>query len=213
MCMGGGGGSDASEAAARAEQERQAKIAAAVNSVNSMFAAPGRNAIYNEHEAATREAGYEELGDLREEAARAERFRLARQGLAGGSAAADSEADLAKGYQRGVLRVQDQARDAAEGLRSRDEQARLDAIRLASSGVSTGVAQQVASQGLRSTAADASTAGQVGSLADLFANVGNQYAVEQYRGAGQGAINPYLYAQQEFTGVSSPHSKYSGRVT
>lgn len=206
-CKGGGGGSDAAE---KMERERQARVEAATNTINSIFnnQANDRNALYDDQRNTVYQLNEMEAKRQAEEAARANRFGLARTGLLGGSVDVDSNSEINRRTNEGLMRAGSIADQAAADLKLQDEQSRANLISLAQSGIDTGTAASMALNGLSANAANAAGARGGASLGSLFDGLGNAY---MYNQAKQGANAGYAgqYGNQ-FLGVSSPNKQYSG---
>jgi len=101
-------------------------------------------------------------------AERNNRFRLARQGLQGGSADVDSNAQLQTDNDLGLTRIDQAARAAAASLTTQREQERLNAVNLVNAGAGEDAVAS-AQAGLRNSLENVSSANKANLFSDLFA--------------------------------------------
>lgn len=163
------------DSAAAMEAERQARISANVGNINSAFA--GREGQYAAFADALRKKYTGDLTRQYDTAGRNLKFELAGAGLTGGSAAKDQGADLARQMTEGTVAAEQQVGSAEAGLRSADENARMQMISLAQAGGDIGNAATQTGNMLRANY-DANTAGAKG-LGDVFGGTAATYKAMQ----------------------------------
>ena len=180
----GGGGGDGG--AADRESQRQARIAAGTNAVNSIFGVGGGEA------AAQRQQMYDGLkndtrqfysGQLEEDKAAAQRaldFQKARQGIMGSSQANDMDSEFQRQYDKGLLDVANRADNAATQFRTSDEQARLNLISKVVAGLDQGSAAQNAAATLQTNQNAAKEAYQSQRMGNVFGDLLKTYNQGQY---------------------------------
>ena len=185
LCKGGkGGGSNAAE---KMERERQARINAAVSTINDIFAGAGRDDLYSQHKDAVYGINVKDVADQFGDAERANRFGLARNGLLGGSADIDSQARLQEKANEGYVKAAGLADSAVSDFMAADERAKQSLLSMAQSGIDTGTAQQMALNNLNANAQSAAGAGAGASIGSLFNNLGQAYLNRQIvEGANRG---------------------------
>lgn len=199
---GGGGGGDGGAAAA--EAERQARIRAATESINSVFNSGNRDALYKDQKDAVYSLNKGEVDRQASEAERTNRFGLARAGLAGGSADVDSVSEINRRTNEGLLRAGGIADQSAADLKSADEQTRANLLSLAQSGIDTGSASTMALKGLSVNADNVAAQRSGSTIGSLFGDLSQAYLANQ---ANQGVAAAYA---NRSTGVSSPYTRYQG---
>ena len=205
-----GGSSSAAKEANRMAQERQARIKAAVNTINSIFDPVGeensREKLYDEQQQAVYDLNKKRVNDQYADAERANRFALARNGLLGGSSDVESNAKLQEKTNEGLIKATALGQQAASDLRTADEQSKQSLISMAQSGIDTGTAQQMAAAQLNSNAQSA--LGQRGgaTIGSLFDNLGQAYLTRQLLQASNNGYN--LYGNQY--GNLSTSKEYQG---
>lgn len=214
-----GGGGDGGAAAA--EADRQARIKAATEEINNIFAnkvrdangnwvngdpANARDTLYAGHRSTVYDLNKAEVDRQATQAERTNRFGLARTGLLGGSVDVDSNAELNRRTNEGLLRAGGIADQAAADLQAADERTRSNLISMAQSGIDTGTASQMALQGLKVNADNVAQQRSGSTIGGLFNDLSQAYLANQVnagRMAGQG------YGQQWY-GVSAPTQRYAG---
>jgi hypothetical protein len=169
--MGGGGGGNDNSAAEQTAAE-EARKAALRSQINSMFGAGGvvpANFATEEQALAQDLTGkYTDEAKLKyDDTERALRFGAANTGNIGGTAYADAQAKLNEQNRMGGTRIADSVQRAINQLRGARENTRLNSINLVNAG-SGADAVEAASSGLRSTLANAQTAGRENLFGDLF---------------------------------------------
>lgn len=175
MCF--GGGSDASDAAERQERQRQAQIRQATAAIDRAF--EGREAQRGDFVGALRSELLDQAERQKRIADRNLRFSLARGGLTGGSAAADSAALLGEEFQQGILQGERQAQASLADLVAADEQTRQNLIALAQGGAGTSTAAQNAASALRSNLEGAQSRGLTQGLGDIFSRTRDLFTRQQ----------------------------------
>lgn len=201
------GGDGGAGDARRMEEDRQSRIAAATDSINSIFNTGNRDSLYADQRGAVYDLNSQDVNRQAAEAERANRFGLARSGLLGGSADIDSTSDINRRTNEGLIRAGGIADQASADLRSSDEQTRANLISLAQSGIDTGTASQMALQGLKANAATAAGARGGATVGGLFNDMAQAYLYnQQQQGRASGTGQP----GSQWYGVSSPTQRYSG---
>ncbi len=205
-------GGDGGAAQMRAdEQERQRKVQAAVDTINSTFNGSGRQAMYDDIAGATRDVATRDLDRQFTQASNQNLFGLARSGLLGGSVDAESGADLATRYGEGQIRATAAGQSAAADLRSVDERTRQNLVSLAQSGLDTGTAATMASGQMAAATDAARSASSSASVGRLFDDLGQAYLQNQVLRARTQATTPGStpgqYSSNLFTG-----NRYGGTV-
>jgi hypothetical protein len=237
---GGGGGGDGG-AGAR-EAERQQRIRAATDEINRIFnnkvkqtrmervrlpfggsfevpveelvdgdPANSRENMYAEQKAAVYDLNKMEVDRQAKEAERTNRFGLARTGLLGGSADVEAAAELNRRTNEGLLRAGGIADQSAADLKVQDERTRSNLISMAQSGIDTGTAATMALEGLKGNSAQAAAARSGATVGGLFNDLSQAYLINQQL-SGRNAANAAMAGQQWY-GVSSPQTTYSGKTT
>ncbi|OYY58625.1 MAG: hypothetical protein B7Y55_02135 [Polynucleobacter sp. 35-46-207] len=207
MCGGGGGGGDGG-AGAR-EADRQRRIAAATDQINSIFNGSNRDTMYNQQKSAVYDLNKAEVDRQAQVAERANRFGLARSGLVGGSADVDSNAELNRRTNEGLIRTGGIADQSAADLKLQDEKTRSNLISMAQSGIDTGSAATMALNGLSVNADQAAAQRNGATIGSLFGDLSQAYLVNQQAGGMANAVNGNPFGQQWY-GVSSPKTSYGG---
>jgi hypothetical protein len=170
MPQAGGGGPIAKMLYSMADQvnpQVEARNAAAMSE-----AAAARAAMEAENTKladATRGYYTDELGRNFEKAERGTRFKLARQGLLGGSEDVFQQGDVRQERDLGATRVDEAVRRAVANLTSQREQERLNAINLVNAGAGDS-AVSAAQAGLRNSFENVSNEQKANLFSDLFAN-------------------------------------------
>ncbi len=218
--MGGGGGGDPAAESRRQEEERQARIKAATDEINNIFAnkvkdasgnwvdgdpANSRDTLYADQRSTVYDLNKAEVDRQAQDAERSNRFALARTGLLGGSVDVDSNAELNRRTNEGLLRAGGIADQSAADLKAADEKTRSNLISMAQSGIDTGSASTMALNGLKVNADSVAQQRSGSSIGSLFNDLSQAYLLNQSN-AGRAAGG---YGQQWY-GVSSPSQRYSG---
>ncbi|MGL5117587.1 MAG: hypothetical protein ACRC7C_19920 [Beijerinckiaceae bacterium] len=204
-----GGKGDPGADARQQEGERQARIAAATESINSIFNGSNRDALYDEQKKTVYDLNSKEVERQAQEAERTNRFGLARTGLAGGSVDVDSVADINRRTNEGLLRAGGIADQSAADVRRADESTRSNLISMAQSGIDTGSASTMALNGLKVNADNVAAQRSGASVGSLFNDMSQAYLLNQQRQGAAAGMNQY---GPQFLGVSSPRQGNSGTV-
>lgn len=201
------GGDGGAGDARKMEKDRQRRINAATSQINNIFNTSNRDSLYTDQRGAVYDLNSQEVNRQAEEAARLNRFGLARSGLMGGSVDVDSNSDINRRTNEGLIRAGGIADQAAADLRTSDEQTRANLISLAQTGIDTGTASQMALQGLKANAASAAGARGGATVGGLFNDMAQAYLYNQQQ---QGRASGTGQAGSQWYGVSSPTQRYSG---
>jgi hypothetical protein len=178
----------ASQQAQAAEQARLAAITNTQNRINQVFNDPARQAEIQQFVAGIRDL---KMGDLNEQKANADRelkFALARGGQVGGSTQRDQQFELGKGYQKGVLDVDQQALGAGAQLQAADQDARGRLISLATTGLDATTGAQQAAAAMRSSIEAGRSAATAQGVGNFFGSV-SDFAKSMREGAERRRAN------------------------
>lgn len=175
MC--GGGGSGVAKRAERAEIERKRDVRRATSAIDSAFA--GRGTQLDDFVAALREQFGAEAGRQKTLADRQLKFSLARGGLTGGSAAADTGTELGEEFQRGILKGERLSQSALADLKSADEASRARLVQLAQGGASVTSSATNAARALSSNIEGVRSTSGIESLGDIFGDVRSLFVEQQ----------------------------------
>lgn len=167
-----------------------------------------RQKLYDEQKAAVYELNTKEVDRQATEAERANRFGLARTGLLGGSADIDSNAELNRRTNEGLLRAGGIADQSAADLQAQDERTRANLISMAQSGIDTGTAASMALNGLSANANQAASARSGATVGGLFDDLSQAYLTNQILTGRNAALTGY---GKDVNGVpASPDKVYGG---
>lgn len=168
----------------------------------------GRSALYDQQRAAVTDLNRRDVDRQFLDAERANRFGLARAGLSGGSADIDSNAELQRRTNEGLIKAAGIGDQAAADLQTADERSRQNLISMAQSGIDTGQAAQMALSQLDANSANAASARSGATVGNLFGDLAQAYLYgQQQQGARAGAA-PY---QQWMPGTNgNPRNSYQG---
>lgn len=202
-----GGGGDPGAEARKQENDRQRRIAAATAQINRVFNEGNREAMYTDQKANVYDLNKMEVDRQATVAERDNRFGLARNGLLGGSVDVDSNQELDRRTNEGLLRAGGIADQSAADLKTADERTRSNLLSMAQSGIDTGSAATMALEGLKVNADNVAQARAGATIGNLFGDLSNAYLMNQ---ANQGTAAGIGYGQQNF-GVSSPLTRYAGK--
>lgn len=202
-----GGGGDAGAESRQMEAERQQRVADATNRINDIFNQSNRSAQYQQQKQAVYDLNAKDVTRQFQEAERANRFGLARAGLMGGSADVDSNADLQRRTNEGLIKAAGVGDQAASDLQTSDERARQNLISMAQSGIDTGAAGQLALQQLDANSSSAASARAGATVGSLFNDMANAYLYGQQQQGVRAGLAPY--ANSTGTG-NSTRTTYSG---
>lgn len=168
-----------------------------------------RNQLYREQRDAVTQLNQREVSRQHEDAERQNRFGLARAGLAGGSVDVDSNAEINRINDEGMMKAVGLGQAAASDLRTQDERTRQNLIGMAQSGIDTGQAAQLALSGLDANASAASSARAGATIGNLFGDLANVYAHNQQMNAFNQGYGPY---RNQNAGWSARERGDQGRV-
>lgn len=170
-----------------------------------------RQPLYDEQRQAVYDLNSKDVNRQFEEAERANRFGLARAGLLGGSADVDSNADLQRRTNEGLIKAAGIGDQAAADLQTSDERARQNLISMAQSGIDTGTAGQMALSQLDANTQNAASARSGATVGSLFGDLAQAYLYGQQQKGLAAGMSPYQSYFQP--GVSnSTRSGYGGNV-
>ncbi|WP_050466364.1 hypothetical protein [Herbaspirillum chlorophenolicum] len=203
----GGGGDDGG--AREMENQRQQRVADATNRISQIFDSANRDALYGQQKQAVYDLNTQDVNRQFGEAERANRFGLARAGLLGGSADIDSNAELTRRTNEGLVKAAGIGDQAAADLQTSDERARQNLISMAQSGIDTGAAGQLALQQLDANTANASSARSGATVGNLFGDLANAYLYGQQQKGVQAGLAPYTNFQPGVTNGNT-RSSYGG---
>jgi hypothetical protein len=166
-----------------------------------------REAMYADQRKAVYDVNSQEVNRQALEAGRTNRFGLARAGLAGGSTDINSNAELNRRTNEGLLRAGGIADQSGADLRTADERTRANLISMAQSGIDTGSAATMALGGLKSNVDSVAAQRSGSTIDDLFGNISAAYLANQTNQGRAAGMNQGA----QFYGVSDPNKKYAGR--
>lgn len=169
-----------------------------------------RQKLYDDQKAAVTELNQREVKRQEELAERQNRFGLARAGLSGGSSDIESNAEIDRLRNEGLMKAVGIGQSAAADLRSQDERTRQSLIGMAQSGIDTGQVSQMALAGLDSNTAAAQSARQGATIGNVFSDLAQAYLFNQQQQAFQQAMNPY--ANKDKNSLQSTRITYTGQV-
>lgn len=202
MC---GGGGNAAKAAQEQEAQRQAGIQQAIGQINSIYGSPERQQQYTDFGNALQQKNLLELNQQQVDANRGLNFAMARQGLTGGSADADSAATQERLYNTALLKGQQSALAAASGLRQQDQQSKQNLIGLAESGLNATASSTQALDSLQANIQNAMASAKAQDIGQAFSGLGDYFANSQQAGKlRQMSVNPTT------NGLFSSNTPYSG---
>lgn len=138
-----------------------------------------RDAMYSDISNAVRDTAMRDLDRQYSQASNKNLFGLARSGLLGGSADAESGGDLSTLYGEGKLKATQAGQQAASDLRSQDEKTRQNLISLAQSGLDTGTAASMAAGQMASAADLAKSQAAGASVGRLFDDMTQAYVTNR----------------------------------
>lgn len=214
----GGGGLDplnlagynvdpAAQAAADAEAKRQRQIAAGMTSINKTFNSPQRQQQYADYYANTLKALTGNLDYSQKLAGQQLKFANARQGLTGGSAAADEQGVLARDYLQGRQGAVSQAEQGKESLMSADQAAKERLQQLLLSGADPTTATGNAASDALINIRNAQAGIAPGAMDQYFGNLADYYDTSQLIDAQRKAMSTLA---QYFQNAPAPGSGSGG---
>lgn len=150
-----------------------------------------REKLYQEQKQAIYDINAKALEEQFQDAERANRFGLARNGLMGGSADVESNAKLQDKVSEGLMQAQAKGEEAASQLRTNDEQSKASLIAMAQSGIDTGTAQQMAAAQLASNQQTALGMRGGATIDRLFDSLSQAYLTNKLYQASQNGMGYY----------------------
>lgn len=212
----GKGGSKSSDKYARysmeQEKERQRRVQEATNAINNIFNNANRGALYSKQRDAVYRLNSDEVNRQAAEAERDNRFALARNGLLGGSVDVDSNAELQRRTNKGLLSASGIADDAAARLRGADEATKQNLLSMAQQGLNGADVGSMATAQLQNNLNQRASDQTIAQVGNLFGDLANAYlysnAAKQLANQNQSLRN--IYAKGGSLGVSDTHSSYGG---
>lgn len=142
-------------------------------------------------------------------AERTNRFALARQGLLGGSADAESTGELTTDRNLGATRIDEAVRKAVAGLTSQREEQRLQGINLVNAGVGQSAVESAAA-GLKGAFTNANNQSRTDLFGDLFSTAADSASASNASTQNQALLARY---QQQLKTYFPSGSSGGGRVT
>lgn len=197
----------------KTDQELKDRIATATAKINEIFDNSNRDAAYQSQRDAVYQLNADEVNRQAKEAERANRFGLAQAGLLGGSADIDSNAELNRRTNQGLLNAQGIADDSAASLRTSDEQTRQNLLSLANSGQDPTSVATMATNQLASNLENASADKAAAAVGSLFSDLSNAYLTRAQAAnmAGNSSLLANLYKNAYGNGSLSIRSgSYQG---
>ncbi len=198
-----------SNKAYKLEQQRMANMQQAIDTINSIFDDADRQSLYDEHNQAVYDLNKDKLDEQYADSVRSNRFALARNGLIGGSADIDSNADLQDRYAKGLVQAEALGQNAAAELQASDESAKSNLIGLAESGLDSASAAQQATSSLAANYNKALGQQGAATINDFFNDMSQLYLTNKLGQAVQN--NPYaaLYRNNDY-GATNIRKEYQG---
>lgn len=167
-----------------------------------------RETMYAGQKAAVYDLNKKEVDRQAVEAERTNRFGLARTGLLGSSVDVDSNQELDRRTNEGLMRAGGIADQSAADFRVADERTRSNLISMAQSGIDTGTAAQMALGGLKANADSVAQARAGSTVGSLFNDLSQAYLMNQVN-AGRAAGTQ---VGGQWYGVSNPRQTTQGTV-
>lgn len=168
-----------------------------------------RQGMYDDQQKAVTELNQNDVNRQKVEAERQNRFGLARAGLSGGSADVDSNAEINRLQNEGLMKATGIGQQAGADLRIADERTRQSLIGMAQSGIDTGQVSQLALSGLDANVANAKSAGSGATVGNVFGDLAQAYLFNQQQQAFQ---NGYGQPQNRGGNINSTRNTYSGQT-
>jgi hypothetical protein len=169
-----------------------------------------RQDLYDQQNQAVYELNKNKLDEDYADAARTNRFALARNGLTGGSADIDSMADLQDRYAKGLVDAKGLGQTAAADLQQADETAKSNLISLAEAGLDAGSAANQATSSLNSNYQSALGDRSASTIANYFNNMGQLYLTNKLNQAMQDAYANGYYGSNNSIGSLNTRSGSQG---
>lgn len=204
-------GGGANHDAVRIEEQRRQQAREATDAINRIFDSANRDQLYQQQRDNVYALNADEVERQAANAERSNRFGLARNGLIGGSAEIDSNAELNRRTNRGLAKAGGIADDAQASLMKADENTRSNLVSMATSGTDATTAAQLANSGLKQNAESAQGNASVATVGNLFNDIQNAYLynnLSKYVQANA-ANNPYATAAAN-TSQTDTHNTYQG---
>lgn len=204
-----GGGSN--HDALRIEEERKREAKKATDAINRIFDNANREQLYQQQRNNVYNLNADEVERQAAEAERQNRFGLARNGLIGGSAQIDSNAELNRRTNRGLAKAGGIADDAQASLMKADENTRNNLVSMATAGTDATTAAQLANSGLKQNSEAAQSNAAAATVGNLFNDLQNAYLYNSLSKYAQNAnaSNPYYNAAAQTT-QGDTHNTYQG---
>ena len=158
---------------------------------------------------ATRSYYTDKLGSDYTKAERNTRFKLARQGLMGGSEDIYQQGEVKSDRDLGATRVDEAVRRAVADLKTKREQERLNAVQLVNAGAGDS-AVSAAQAGLKNSFEVANSAQRVNLFDDLFANAADSVTNSNQQDQQAALLNRY---RNQLSSFAPARSTSSGRIT
>ena len=187
----GGGSNNSQREAEAAERERQARIAQSTGAINAIYDSPERQAQYDRLASDTTTFYRSDLDRQKEVNDRKLKFALARGGQIGGSVQVDQSTRLGEDYLKGVVEASRRGQAAGANLRGMDEQARLNLIAMAQTGLDATTASARAANSLRSNLEAGKAESTASSLGDMFGSFGDIYQRSQQQAEYKRGLRDY----------------------
>jgi hypothetical protein len=169
-----------------------------------------RDTQYTDIAGAVRDTAMRDLDRQYGTASKRNTFGLARSGLLGGSADAESGGELTELYGEGKMKATQAGQGAASDLRMTDEKSRQALIGLAQSGLDTGTAASLA-QGQMASAGDLARSQAAGAnVGRLFDDLSQVYVAQQIAKARGGVPQGQQPSGYSYSGFGP--SRYTGTV-
>jgi hypothetical protein len=182
-----GTGNSAANAANSANAQQQQQIQNSVGQIQNAYSSPERA---NQYAAYNNNLSNYYTGQVNQQEAVNARnlgFAMDRSGLAGGSAAVDSNQQLQKDYTQGLLNASQAATAGTSALEQSDINAKNQLIGLAQQGNFTGAVPQSTAMAQNASLGAAQNYGSANSLNNLFAGTAGIYQNEQTAAANRKA--------------------------
>jgi hypothetical protein len=181
--MSSSGASQAQNAADKTEAARKTQVAASTARINQIFSSPAREQQYQSLGDALNQYYLQDANRQKGIADRNLTFSLARSGLTGGSAAADSGTQLADEYAQGLLQAGQKAQSAVSGLRGQDQTTRAQLTQLAQNGLDSTSAASQAAEAMQASIGGAKANAATQGLGDIFGQTSKLYQQQQQNAA------------------------------
>lgn len=190
MC---GGSDKATKAAAEAERKRKQQVEQATSAITRAFGGGQRKGQLDDFIKALRGEFTSEAGRQKTVADRRAKFSLARSGLTGGSAAADTKVGIGRQFQKGLLESERLSQSSLADLVAADQASKQSLIALAQGGSSVASAAANSATALQSNIAGARSRQNVESLGNIFADTASvsrsaEEAAERRRGLRESQV-------------------------